>query len=196
MLLISGYLASRLSDQLARLMKIHQISGYIQQIYLAEYPDKLLLLDGASRADVGTILRYIRDELNRPVSDLKAIVVTHMHPDHAGAAHRLKALTGAEIVSNEQPKAWYAGIDGVAMHLTDLILVGIWQIEWVSPSATYGTDVNSKSTMRWVMVTHYRILTIGRCSRRLAIQIATFQYTMPSSRRFMWRILWSRSSSG
>ncbi|GAL35099.1 Zn-dependent hydrolase [Vibrio maritimus] len=43
-------------------MKIHQISGYIQQIYLAEYPDKLLLLDGASRADVGTILRYIRDD--------------------------------------------------------------------------------------------------------------------------------------
>jgi glyoxylase-like metal-dependent hydrolase (beta-lactamase superfamily II) len=103
-------------------MKIHQISGYIQQIYLAEYPDKLLLLDGASRADVGMILRYIRDELNRPVSDLKAIVVTHMHPDHAGAAHRLKALTGADIVSGEQQRSWYAGIDGVAMHLTDLIL--------------------------------------------------------------------------
>lgn len=103
-------------------MKIHQISGYIQQIYLAEYPDKLLLLDGASRADVGTILRYIRDELNRPVSDLKAIVVTHMHPDHAGAAHRLKALTGAKIVSSAQPKAWYSGVDGVMMHLTDLVL--------------------------------------------------------------------------
>lgn len=103
-------------------MKIHQISGYIQQIYLAEYPDKLLLLDGASRADVGTILRYIRDELNRPIADLKAIVVTHMHPDHAGAAHRLKALTGAEIVSSGQPKAWYAGVDGVVMHLTDLVL--------------------------------------------------------------------------
>ncbi|GAL18846.1 Zn-dependent hydrolase [Vibrio maritimus] len=62
MLLTSSYLAIRLSDQLAGLMKIHQISGYIQQIYLAEYPEKLLLLDGASRADVGTILRYIRDD--------------------------------------------------------------------------------------------------------------------------------------
>lgn len=122
MLLTSSYLAIRLSDQLAGLMKIHQISGYIQQIYLAEYPEKLLLLDGASRADVGTILRYIRDELNRPISDLKAIVVTHMHPDHAGAAHRLKKLTGAKIVSRSHHKAWYSGADGILMHLTDLFL--------------------------------------------------------------------------
>lgn len=45
-----------------------------------------------------------------------------MHPDHAGAAHRLKALTGAKIVSSTQPKAWYSGMDGVMMHLTDLVL--------------------------------------------------------------------------
>ncbi|MGI3027367.1 MBL fold metallo-hydrolase, partial [Vibrio cholerae] len=29
-------------------MKLHTLKGYIQNIYLAEYPDKLLLLDGAS----------------------------------------------------------------------------------------------------------------------------------------------------
>ncbi|SEG68233.1 MBL fold metallo-hydrolase [Vibrio hangzhouensis] len=103
-------------------MKIHQIQGYIQQIYLVEYPDKLLLLDGASRADVGTILRFISDELSRPITDLKAIIVTHMHPDHAGAAHRLRKLTGAHIVSSEKEEAWYSGLDGFLMHLTDLML--------------------------------------------------------------------------
>ncbi|KFA98799.1 MBL fold metallo-hydrolase [Vibrio sp. ER1A] len=103
-------------------MKIHHIKGYIQQIYLVEYPDKLLLLDGASRADVGTILRFITNDLQRQVSDLKVIVVTHMHPDHAGAAHRLKAITGAKIVSAAKERDWYSGIDGFLMHVTDLVL--------------------------------------------------------------------------
>ncbi|MEX0336720.1 MAG: MBL fold metallo-hydrolase, partial [Vibrio tubiashii] len=28
-------------------MKIHALDGYIQKIYIAEYTDKLMLLDGA-----------------------------------------------------------------------------------------------------------------------------------------------------
>ncbi|MFC5077904.1 putative metallo-hydrolase YflN [Vibrio thalassae] len=103
-------------------MKVHQLKGYIQQIYIVEYPDKLLLLDGASRADVGTILRFITDDLQRHLSDLKIIVVTHMHPDHAGAAHRLRAITGAKIVSAAKEHDWYSGFDGFLMHVTDLIL--------------------------------------------------------------------------
>lgn len=75
-------------------MHIHTIQGYIQTIYLAEYPDKLLLLDGASRADITYLCQFIEQQLARPLSDLKVVVVTHMHPDHAGAAHRLRALTG------------------------------------------------------------------------------------------------------
>jgi len=67
-------------------MKLHQIQGYIQSIYLAEYPHKLLLLDGACRADVETISYFITGSLKRPLSHLKLVVSTHMHPDHAGAA--------------------------------------------------------------------------------------------------------------
>ncbi|MCL9774921.1 MBL fold metallo-hydrolase [Vibrio methylphosphonaticus] len=103
-------------------MKIHNIKGYIQQIYLVEYPDKLLLLDGASRADVSTICQFITQELTRPLNDLKVVVVTHMHPDHAGAAHRLRALCGCDIVSSKQSHQWYRGVDGFFMHLADLSL--------------------------------------------------------------------------
>lgn len=106
-------------------MKLHVLDGYIQQMYLAEYPDKLMLLDGASRADVDYIERYITQQLNRPLSDLKIVVVTHMHPDHAGGAHQLKARTGCRLVSADRYYQWYSGCGGAVMHLVDVVLA-LW----------------------------------------------------------------------
>jgi len=108
-------------------MKLHHLQGYIQSVYLAEYADKLLLLDGCSRADIPMLKRFIRDELARPLSDLKLIVVTHMHPDHAGAAHKLKALTGGKIAASNVSGQWYSGVDGKIMHMTDILLA-----KWVA----------------------------------------------------------------
>ena len=78
-------------------MKIHSIPGYIQAIYLIEDEAGLMLLDGASRADVDVITAFISQTLKRPLSDLKYVIVTHMHPDHAGAdSHRrYRAGTGS-----------------------------------------------------------------------------------------------------
>ena len=104
------------------MIKLHQLEGYIQAILLAEYPDKLLLLDGCCRADVTKIKHFIINTLNRPLTDLKLIVVTHMHPDHAGAAHKLRKITGAKIVCANVPGQWYSGLDGKMMHITDLLL--------------------------------------------------------------------------
>lgn len=103
-------------------MKIHTLDGYIQTLYLAVYPDKLLLLDGASRADIPILRHYITHELGRPFSSLSCVVVTHMHPDHAGAAHKLRQLTGCQLVSSQRDNPWYHGADGVLMHLTDIAL--------------------------------------------------------------------------
>ncbi|KHT64852.1 Zn-dependent hydrolase [Photobacterium gaetbulicola] len=103
-------------------MKLHQIDGYIQSIYLVEYRYGLLLLDGCCRADIPILLDFIREHLKRPVRDLKLVVVTHMHPDHAGAAHRLRKLTGCCIAAANVPGQWYQGIDGMLMHWTDLLL--------------------------------------------------------------------------
>lgn len=103
-------------------MKIHALDGYIQTLYLAEYPDKLLLLDGASRADIPYLKHFIVHQLQRPFSSLTAVVVTHMHPDHAGAAHKLRTLTGCKIISAKRSRDWYSGVDGALMHLTDIAL--------------------------------------------------------------------------
>lgn len=103
-------------------MHIHQLSGYIQSIYLVEYSDKLLLLDGCCRADVELLRQYIEQTLQRPFTDLKMVVVTHMHPDHAGAAHALRKLTGCKIVSANKDSHWYRGLSGKIMHLSDIAL--------------------------------------------------------------------------
>jgi glyoxylase-like metal-dependent hydrolase (beta-lactamase superfamily II) len=101
-------------------LKVHHLQGHIQSVYLIEYPDKLLLLDGCCRADINMIELFITSELGRPFSDLKLIVVTHVHPDHAGAAHILRNITGCKIASANMPSQWYKGLKGRFMHIVDI----------------------------------------------------------------------------
>jgi glyoxylase-like metal-dependent hydrolase (beta-lactamase superfamily II) len=103
-------------------LKIHQLKGHIQSIYLVEYPEKLLLLDGCCRADISMLKQFVTGDLGRPFTDLKLIVVTHMHPDHAGAAHKLRKITGCEIASAKMPNHWYKGLSGRLSHLVDIAL--------------------------------------------------------------------------
>lgn len=104
------------------MLKLHSIDGYIQRILIAEYQDKLLLLDGCCRADIATIESFISNELKRPVTDLALVVVSHMHPDHAGAANILRKKYQCKIAAANVAGQWYQGIDGKLMHLTDMLL--------------------------------------------------------------------------
>ena len=101
-------------------MQIHALKGYIQNIYLAEDEQGLLLLDGCSRADVDQVCDFITNTLKRPLADLKLIVVTHMHPDHAGGAHFLRERTGAPIAANPKAARWYSGLAGRTAHAIDV----------------------------------------------------------------------------
>ena len=107
------------------MLKLHCLNGYIQNIYLAEYADKLLLLDGCCRADINVIEDFIINQLKRPMSDLALIVVTHMHPDHAGAANVLRKKYACKIAAANVAGQWYSGFDGKLMHLTDILLT-LW----------------------------------------------------------------------
>jgi glyoxylase-like metal-dependent hydrolase (beta-lactamase superfamily II) len=109
------------------MMKLHHIDGHIQTILLAEYPDKLLLLDGCCRSDISMLKQFITKTLQRPFNDLSLVVVTHMHPDHAGAAYKLRKLTGCKVAAANVSGQWYSGLDGRLMHLTDIFLA-----KWVA----------------------------------------------------------------
>ncbi|MGF1684094.1 MBL fold metallo-hydrolase [Photobacterium minamisatsumaniensis] len=112
---------------MSSMLKLHKLDGYIQSIYLAEYPHGLLLLDGCSRADIPYIKAFITGTLHRPLTDLSLVVVTHMHPDHAGAAHQLRKISGCKIAAANVGGDWYSGVDGKLMHLADIYLA-----KWVA----------------------------------------------------------------
>lgn len=110
------------------MMRLHSIAGYIEQIYLVEYPDKLLLLDGCSYNDVPHVIAFIEQTLCRHRQALTLVAVTHMHPDHAGGAHRLRHLTGCRIASLNKPGQWYQGITGLSMYMVDSALA--WYVAY------------------------------------------------------------------
>jgi glyoxylase-like metal-dependent hydrolase (beta-lactamase superfamily II) len=103
-------------------MKIHSIDGQIQKIYFAEYSDRVLMLDGGCRSDVEKVELFFRDVLKRPISDLKLIVSTHMHPDHAGAAPILRRKYAVPIAAFNDADKWYNGFGGFFQHLADCSL--------------------------------------------------------------------------
>lgn len=103
-------------------MKIHTIKGYINNLYIAEYDHGLLLLDGASPADLPVIEKFCIDTLKRPVHDIKLAVVTHMHPDHSGAAPLLRKKYGTKIAAYKNIDGWYRGPSGWLQHILDCLM--------------------------------------------------------------------------
>jgi len=106
-------------------MKIHTIKGYINSLFIAEYDHGLLLLDGASPADLPVIEKFCIETLNRPVSDIKLSIVTHMHPDHSGAAPLLRKKYGTRIAAYKNIDQWYKGPSGWIQHILDCLMAQI-----------------------------------------------------------------------
>lgn len=101
--------------------KIHTYKGYVQNNFIIEYNDRLLLLDGLSRPDSEKISGFINNEVGRDISELKLIAVTHCHPDHAGAAVLLRERYSIPISAPHDIDLWYSGIGGATQHLSDTI---------------------------------------------------------------------------
>ena len=99
---------------------IHSISSNIQDIFIAEYKDKILILDGASRGDEMLIEEYIRDVLKRPFDQVKLLVVTHIHPDHSAAAHPLRKKYGIPVAAHPDVDKWYSGFRGKLQYMADI----------------------------------------------------------------------------
>lgn len=157
-------------------MKIHTIKGYIQNIHLVEYQHGCLLLDGCSIADFDVLNQYFETELKRPFTDLNAVIVTHMHPDHAGCAVALKRATSCQIISGEFTRQWYHGVKGKLAHLVDIGLAS-WvagrmgkkrRFIWFPPSLTPDLMLKDKENIPgfedWVIVS-----TPGHTDRDISV---------------------------
>jgi glyoxylase-like metal-dependent hydrolase (beta-lactamase superfamily II) len=167
-------------------MKVHVLKGFIQNIFLVEYPDKCMLLDGGSKADFETIQTFFKENLKRPLTDLKVVIVTHMHPDHAGCAHYLRKMSGCKIVGSKHEKQWYQGLNGRLAHLIDIMLAlwvagkmkrprqNIWYHPHLHPDITLGDGQSIPEFDEWQVFE-----TPGHTDRDLSIM------HMPSKRIYV-----------
>ncbi|HQP50371.1 MAG TPA: MBL fold metallo-hydrolase [Spirochaetota bacterium] len=104
---------------------LHCIEGYINNIFLVEYPEGILAIDPGVASDLPLIERYCAEVLRRPVTDITLSVVSHMHPDHAGGATGLRKKYGIPIAAHRLVDSWYAGVTGLIQHLLDIYMTQI-----------------------------------------------------------------------
>lgn len=75
---------------------IHPIRVTSIVCYLLEDDNGCALIDTGLIGEVGAIRRKMK-KLGRPMTDIKWILLTHGHLDHAGNLHQLKKETGATV---------------------------------------------------------------------------------------------------
>jgi len=112
-----------------RFLRIHSIPAYISTLFLAEYENALLLLDAGCKCDVKRVVDFILHGLRRPVSDLKLVVSSHTHPDHAGGIYSFRKKYGIPVAGPHNLNDWYDGFGGYIQHKVDTVL-GYW-VAWV-----------------------------------------------------------------
>ena len=77
-------------------MITHTLFTGVANTYIVETPNGLVLIDAGMPHQAGSILRRIL-ALGHAPQDVRMILLTHGHIDHAGSARVLKRLTGAPV---------------------------------------------------------------------------------------------------
>ncbi len=75
---------------------VHQISLGIVNVFLLESDDGLILIDTGTPGSTDKILGAVR-ALGKQPSDIRQILITHLHADHTGSLAALKTATGAPV---------------------------------------------------------------------------------------------------
>ncbi len=78
------------------MVNVHQVKTRLVNSYIAEYPDKLLVMDVAVKCH-RYVLGFIEHELGRDISEVELVICTHDDPDHIGGVFALAGLANAKI---------------------------------------------------------------------------------------------------
>src|SRR5258706_7470022 len=74
-----------------------QISlGTVNAFFIDSGSGELTLIDSGFPGSAGKIVRAV-ESLGRKPTDIRHIIVTHCHPDHAGSLAAIKRLTNAPV---------------------------------------------------------------------------------------------------
>lgn len=80
----------------------HPLPGVGVVSYLVEEtPHDLTLIDSCFLANLQILEKYLHDA-GYEISDIKRIIITHLHPDHTQAVKEIKKRSGAQVLSHWQ----------------------------------------------------------------------------------------------
>lgn len=103
-------------------LQLHVIHGCIETIFLVEYDDKILILDGGCSGDVARIENYVTKVLGKSMECVKLVIASHAHADHAGGTSLFKKIYSIPTAAPIEINKWYSGIGGFIQHKIDLML--------------------------------------------------------------------------
>jgi glyoxylase-like metal-dependent hydrolase (beta-lactamase superfamily II) len=83
------------------------------------------------------------------LADVDQIVITHQHHDHAGFAHRLKALSGASVVAFRDAVPYLAGLPGESMEAEDRYQADVMRLHGVPEELVQERFEFSKANRRY-----------------------------------------------
>src|SRR5260370_27127971 len=75
---------------------VHRLGDDMVNFYLVEEPDGLVLIDSGLPAHWGALRDHLASSGAVP-DDIKAVLLTHAHPDHLGLAARVRREAGAAV---------------------------------------------------------------------------------------------------
>lgn len=102
--------------------QIVEVKGHIQSMFLYVSATELLLLDSGCSCDVASLLSFLAK--NWPKRELTGVLVSHMHPDHAGGAHLWDRRYRRPIYCHRKALDWYSGVKGFFLQQRDTWLAG------------------------------------------------------------------------
>ena len=102
----------RIGDHIHQIRIDFQVTQEVQRyvyVYLL-IGEKCCLIDAGVAGSEAVISAYMK-KLGRDISEIKALFLTHAHPDHIGAAAAIKKISGCEVYASENERRWIENID-------------------------------------------------------------------------------------
>jgi glyoxylase-like metal-dependent hydrolase (beta-lactamase superfamily II) len=75
---------------------VYRLGDWMVNFYLVEDETGITMVDAGLPGHY-THLTALLARLGRPLSDVRAVLITHAHPDHTGLAERVRAESGATV---------------------------------------------------------------------------------------------------
>ncbi|MCC9307289.1 MBL fold metallo-hydrolase [Kitasatospora sp. RB6PN24] len=88
------------SSATASVPTVHRLGDQLVNFYLVDAGPALVLVDAGLPAHWDRLLDTLR-RIDRPITDIAAVLITHGHPDHVGLAERVRVAAGAEVWVHE-----------------------------------------------------------------------------------------------